>query len=171
LGSLLGLDTAPAEGEAVTLEPGPHVAGGAALLPVVRALAGLGARLSLLPGLAAVCWEPARSWMEPAYFRRIIDEWTDGGAFPALGLTSLERLPDGSLRSLGLGFLIGQELWIAADSDHSSQQRARIAVRLIHELVAGGPLAKARTFTGPESEKLRAEPVSGGRLVKIGLQQ
>lgn len=168
-GIMFGLDrTLLGEGlEAVSLEPGPHLRGGGALLPVVRVLAGLGAALCALEGVRAVCWSPAGTWMEPGYFVRLIDDWLDGGAFPALGLTGLVREPDGALHSTGLEFLIGQELLLEPRQGQSTADAARIAVRLIHELVARGALEESTTLTGPGGEVLRALVSPGRRLVRV----
>lgn len=165
-GALLGLAAAPV-GEAVSLAPGPHLLEGGGLPPVVRALAGLGAALAELPGLAAVVWHPARSWMEPGYFRKAIGTWLDGGAFPALGLTTLERHGNAGMTSLGLTLFTGQELRLEGMERHTPQAMAHIALRLIHELVAEGPLLEARDYVGPGGELLHAVP--DGRFVTVRL--
>lgn len=169
-GSLLGLHEPPS-GEVVTLEPAPHLAEGRGLLPVVRALAGLGAELGRLPGLAGAFWQPARSWMAPKYFCGIIDDWLSGGAFPALGLTALQRTADGGMVSVGLDFLIGQELHFEPNRKLFPAAIARIAVRLIHELVESGALREAAEFIGPEGERLLIEPVRQGRQLRISVQR
>lgn len=165
-GTLLGLDHAP-QGEALALMPGPHLAEGRGLLPVVRVLAGLGIALAELPGVLAVCWNPAGSWMAPDYFRKVGLDWLGGGAFPALGLTSLKRERNGAMVSQGLELLIGQELRFEPDSELSPAQVARIAVRMIHELVERGPLAEAGEFAGPEGEPLLAVPVREGSQLRV----
>ncbi|HVR91750.1 MAG TPA: hypothetical protein VHG29_11770 [Novosphingobium sp.] len=155
-----GIDPALAEQElgVIALGPGPHLAAGARLVPLVRTIVGLGARLTALPGITAICWHPARSWIEPAYFARTVGEWLRGGAFPALGLTALKRSADGTLSSTGLGFLIGQEIELTVPGDASSADAARLAVRIIHDLVAGGPLTVPDRLTGPAGEVLDAVP-------------
>lgn len=169
-GAMLGLESLP-QGEAVGLGPAPHLAGGHGMLPVVRMLAGVGAELARLPGLLAVNWGPSRSWMGPDYFRRIVGGWLQGGPFPALGLTSLHRESDGAMVSVGLAYLIGQELRFEPDRKLAPAAIARIAVRLIHSLLDSGPLRAASAVTGPEGEDLRLEPVSGGRLVRVTLRR
>lgn len=165
-GALLGLDRRP-DGEAITLCLGPHLAAGRALLPVVRALAGLGARLATLPGAKAVCWMPARSWMAPAYFQKIAADWLAGGAFPALGLTTLHRLDDDAMVSHGLDYFIGQELRFEPGHGHEPAAIARIAVRLINELTISGALREAVSLTGPGGEHLRAVPRPDGAMVCV----
>lgn len=165
-GARLGLDRIP-DGEVVTLAPGPHIAQGRGLLPVVRVLAGVGRRLADLPHLSAVCWLPAGSWMEAGYFCRVVDDWLGGGAFPALGLTSLRRESNGAMVSLGLDLLIGQELRFEPDRTLSASAVARISVRLINELVVNGPLVSAQEFAGPDGEVLVAVPVRGGRQLRV----
>lgn len=160
-GPLLGLDQPP-EGEAITLMLGPHLTGGQALIPVVRAIAGVGARLAALPGVRAVCWLPARSWMAPAYFRTVTADWLGGGVFPALGLTTLHREKGGAMTSLGLGWLIGQELRIEAGHGLAPAGVARIAVRLINDLVTAGGLREAVEWPGPAGERLCLTPQHGG---------
>lgn len=165
-GTLLGLAAMP-EGEAVALLPGPHLAEGRGLLPVVRCIAALGAALAALPGLRAVCWEPAGSWMEPDYFRRVVADWRAGGAFPALGLTTLAQRPDGTMVSRGLDLLIGQELSLAPDRELTAAARAKIAVRLIHDLIGHGALTEPAEFIGPAGETLIVAPVDRGARLRV----
>jgi hypothetical protein len=165
-GTLLGLESAPS-GQAIALMPAPHLAEGRGLLPVVRVLAGLGAVLAQLPGVQAVCWNPAGSWMAPDYYRKVVADWHDGGAFPALGLTTLRRERNGAMVSQGLELLIGQELRFEPDAELTPAQVARIAVRMIHELIERGALAESGEFTGPEGEALLAVPVRDGAQLRV----
>ncbi|MFC0589375.1 hypothetical protein ACFFF7_08110 [Novosphingobium aquiterrae] len=165
-GALLGLDVAP-EGEAVSLRPGNHIAEGKGMLPVVRIMAAIGMRFAALPDVRAVCWQPAGSWMKPAYYRQVVGDWLGGGAFPALGLTSLRRESNGAMVSLGLGLLIGQELRFEPERNISAGAVARISVRLIHELISNGPLSEPKEFAGSDGETLLAVPVRGGEQLRV----
>ncbi|MET0179746.1 MAG: hypothetical protein ABW194_04610 [Novosphingobium sp.] len=124
----------PAALDAVTLSPGAHLAGAEAMMPVVRAAAGLAAALTGLAGCEAVGWRPARTVAGAAHFRNAVDAWLGGGAFPALGLTALTRAESGSLRSEGLDFLIGRE-FVLRPSGASPADDAKLAIRLIDLLV------------------------------------
>lgn len=165
-GPVLGLADMP-DGEAVTLQPGPHLADAGALVPVVRALALLGLELSALPGLLAVCWNPAASWMAPAYFRKVTGDWLAGGPFPALGLTSLRRSGNGAMDSQGLAFFTGQEITIPAASGLSPSDQARIAVRLINDLVEREPLVEPEQFKGPGGEVVVVAPITAERRLRV----
>lgn len=167
VGTLLGLAAAP-PGEAITLAPGPHLAEGGGLLPVVRVLAGLGAALCALPGLEAVVWHPARSWMKPDYYCRIVESWLAGGAFPALGLTTLEREGAGGMTSHGLTLFTGQELRLEGMERVAPNDQARIAMRLLHELVSDGPVDGPRDYLGPAGQVFHAVP--DGRFVRVTLE-
>jgi len=166
--SLLGLAKVP-RGETVTLEPAPHLAEGRGLLPVVRAMAGLAAVLCELPGIVGVYWRPARCWMAPKYFSGVVHDWLAGGPFPALGLTSLYRLDDGTMVSVGLDYLIGQELLFASNRRLASAALARIAVRLVNDLVGSGPLQRPATLRGPEGELIEAVPTPDGRQLQVSI--
>lgn len=168
-GVLLGLDLMP-RGEALELLPAPHLAAGRGMPVVVRTLAALGLRLAELPGLAAVCWQPAQSWMAPDYFRKIAADWLAGGAFPALGLTTLRREEGGVMVSRGLALLTGQELRFEAAGDLAPARIARIMVRLINEFAEHGPLREATAFTGPEGERLRVVPVDAGHWLSVSVE-
>lgn len=169
-GTMLGLADIPA-GEAISLEPAPHLAEGRGLLPVVKALTGIGAELAHLPGLNGVYWQPARCWMAPKYFRGVSAEWLSGGAFPALGLTALQREKDGAMISAGLDFLIGQELRFEPDRRLVPGAIARIAMRLIHSLIESGPLTERTDYVGPDGERLLLEPINNGRQLRILLRR
>lgn len=166
-GVLLGLQEEPERCASIELVAGPHLKQAAAMLPVLRSQIGLALRLAELPGLEAICWQPARSWMEPGYFRKIATAWLDGGAFPALGLVTFDAIEGGALCSTGLRFLIGQELRIESGGTSNHAALVRIAVRLIHELVQAGPVTEPIDFTGPESQNLKARPTAGGTMIEV----
>ena len=157
--------------EAVVLEAGPHLSGGETMLPVVRSQLWLATQLCQLPGLAAVGWEPARSLCSPAHFNASVTRWLEGGVFPGLGLTVLITSPDGGMHSEGLAFFTGQELRIEPELAENAWAAARLALRLIHELVGLGWLDKPELVTGPEGQVLRLEPSQNGRFVRVRLAE
>ncbi|MBS0255223.1 MAG: hypothetical protein JSS36_08455 [Proteobacteria bacterium] len=160
-------DGAAPAGEAIWLRPGAHLSGGENLLPVVRAAAALAAELADLPAVAGVCWHPARTMVEPGWFRRSVGDWLAGGAFPALGLAALARDADGTVRSEGLAFFTGQELRLEAPGGSDSSRSGKIAARLIHILVEDGAVLSGVDFQGPDGERLRAEPADNGRVLRV----
>lgn len=168
-GPTVGMASFPG-GEVVDLVPGPHLAQSAGLVPVLRVVAGLGAKLATLPGVRAVIWTPAGSWVEPSIYIRAVEDWLAGGAFPALALTALERLENGAIVSRGLGLIVGQELRLEPDHRVSAADLARIAVRLIHDLVLHGAVRQDSEFFGPADEQLLAVPVRGGGELRVMLR-
>lgn len=165
-GAFLGLHERP-DGECVTIAPSPHLAEGCGVLPIMRVLTGIGAQLGQLPGVQAIFWYPSRCWMAPRYFCGVIQEWLAGGPFPALGLTSLQRDPGGGMVSAGLDFLIQQELRFEPDRRLVAARAAKIAMRLINDLVLRGPLKQMAEFVGPEGERLILQPVENNRRLKV----
>lgn len=168
--TLLGLSIEP-EGEAISLAPGPHIADGAALPPVLRMLLALAVDLARLPGVLAICWHPAKSAMEPAYFIRIAEDWLGGGPFPGLGLTVLKRQQSGGLTTQGLAFFVGQELAIEPDKGFKPAEMAQLAVRLINELMQLGPVSEPREFALPGSPAVLAIPIEQGRILRVVRRQ
>jgi len=152
--------------EALTLRPGPHLAAGANLLPVIRAMAALGCELARLPGLVAVGWEPALTAMTPDYFRRVVNGWLKGGAFPGLGLSALVRGRDGSVQTDGLAFFLGHEILLEPAPGESPADTAKYALRVIHDLVENGPYA-AGPVAGPGGATLHCEMTPGRGLLRI----
>lgn len=165
----LGLDTFP-QGEAVSLAPGPHIASGANLQPVVRTLVSLGTELAAMPGAKAVCWLPAGCWMAPAYFSRIVNDWLSGGPFPALGLTMLNRLADGRIETEGLGFFIGQDLIIEANDTISPDRMAQLAIRLINELIARGPILDQHVFAFDGFPTIMVQPATDTPKMQVAFR-
>jgi hypothetical protein len=164
-GFAAGFEAGPME--AVTLQPGPHLAAGAAMLPVVRSLALLAARLAALPGTRAVAWHPARCWCEPEHYRASVLRWIEGGVFPGLGLASLVPMPDGGMQSQGLALFTGQELRLEPELAEDRAAGAKIALRLMHWLVEHGRLDSAERLPGPDGLPLRLEPSGNGRFVRV----
>ena len=169
-GALLGLAERPT-GEALALAPAPHLADGAGMLPVIRFIAGLGAELTSLPGIKAAVWNPARCWMAPDYYRKFVSAWLNGGAFPALGLTSLQREMDGAIITVGLSLMTGQELRFEPHNGTPPAGIARIAVRLIHALIDSDPITMPYEFAGPEGETFDVVPIQQGRQLRVTMRR
>lgn len=155
------------EFEAVSLAPGAHIAAGGALLPVVRTLLGLAAGLALELPITAVCWNPAKVWMDPKYFGRIVINWLSGGPFPALGLTGLRSRADGGVESSGLAYFTGQEIHVPARVGEPGSEATKLAGRVIDHLVRCGPLDQPERFAGPDGEALVLQPSPDRRYVVV----
>lgn len=123
--------------EAVSLTPGPHLAGAEHLLPVVRVATALVLELAALPGLAAISWLPAANLLSPESFARSARGWVEGGPFAAFALASLTKLPGGIIASQGLRFLIGQEFRLEPGAGGQAPEIST-AIRLLDWLVAHG---------------------------------
>lgn len=156
-------------GEAIALAPGPHLAAGRAMPPVVRAAITVGLCLAKLDGVELVCWHPARSAIGKEPFARSVAAWLGGGAFPALGLTSLYAAPEGRMCSEGLRFFIGQELCLER-SDRAPSDDAKLAMRLIDRLVDHGRLAEPAVWRIDASAQVRLEPERAGDLIRAWRQ-
>jgi hypothetical protein len=153
--------------ETVTVRPGPHLAGGHTLAPVVRSLARIGAMLSAIEGVEAIAWHSARCWSAPGYFREGVLRWIEGGVFPSLGLAALALNPDGGMHSEGLALFTGQEVRIEPELTSDRTAGAKIGVRLIDYLVEAGPIEKPQRIAGPDGAPLRLEPSANGRFVRV----
>ncbi|MCT2400860.1 hypothetical protein [Novosphingobium mangrovi (ex Huang et al. 2023)] len=160
-------DGAPQGGlEAVQIVAGRHVASGSGLEPVVRMMVNLAANLVLHLPVAAVAWQPAHTVMEPRYFSRIAFNWLSGGAFPALGLTALTPVSDGSVASAGLSHFIGQEMHLEGREGEPQADSVKLAIRLIDYFTRHGPLTEPLTIDDG-SDVLLAEPSRAGRRIRI----
>lgn len=153
--------------QAVTLQPGPHLAEGSAMLPVVRSLAGLTAALAALPGVRAVAWHAARSWCSTGHFRDSVHRWLEGGPFPGLGLTALVSMPDGGMQSQGLALFTGQELRLEPELAKDRAAAAKTGLRLLHWLVEHGSVTGPESLPGPDGVPLRLEPSENTRFVRV----
>lgn len=156
--------------EAIAIRPGPHLAGGANMLPVVRACLTVAKALAVENGAQAVVWIPARTAIRPLLFASMVDEWLSGGAFPALGLAALVADRDGGMVSEGLAFFIGQEIELAPAGGVTAADNAKLAARLMGELVNHGPLTAPTRLSGVSGEPLLAEPSIDGRTVVVRRQ-
>ena len=154
--------------EAVGIHPGPHLEAGARSLPVIRTMMGIVADLApYLPGLAGIAWPPARTLVGPGLFVSSMSSWLAGGAFPALGLTALSDDPEGGLRTEGLAWFIGQELLIAADIAKDRVAAARLAIRLVNQLVLQGRVTASEAIVGPDGGRLALDPSRDGKTVRV----
>jgi hypothetical protein len=163
----ISLDPAKFRFEAMTIAPGRHIAGGGAMVPVVRTMIGLAAAIAVPLSAKAVCWHPARSWMEPGYFTRTVANWLAGGGFPALGLTAVVPHEEGGVQSVGLRFFAGQEVRAEPLKGEPCQETVKLAVRVIDHIIRHGPLTSPHALEGPSGETMQAEPSQDGRQVRV----
>lgn len=150
--------------DAVSVAPGPHLAGAQHLLPVVRVAAGLLLELVQMPGLEAVCWLPARVAMAPTWFAEAVRLWLAGGPFPVLALVALSRSRQ-SFASDGLGFFIGQEFTLEGRDGALTETDSRVAVRLTDWLVAHGKLESGQEVVLADVGAVWVEPDHPGHLI------
>ncbi|WP_160598238.1 hypothetical protein [Pontixanthobacter gangjinensis] len=144
--------------ERVYLVPGPHLAGGEGSLPILRSMMALAASLpAFLPDIHSFYWPPARSEIEKAQFTLAIDRWLSGGTFPVPELVSLEHRPDNTLKTRGLAFITGQELELEASVSIGPDSAARLAGRLISQLVLQGAVECPDRMIGPDGHPLNLE--------------
>lgn len=155
-----GLAAAAFEGqEAIGLAPGPHLAGAASAMPVVRTLLRLASTLaSQWDAALGALWLPAESAMRRDLFVGAVDAWLAGGPFPALGLTGVAQRADGALASDGLAFFTGQELVLDAALSADRVAATRLLIRLIDELAEQPPLEGERTVALESGGTLRLTP-------------
>ncbi|TRD09965.1 hypothetical protein FGU71_13250 [Erythrobacter insulae] len=154
--------------EGLHLLPGKHLAGGANSIPVMRAMIGLACDfIHHFSELVAVAWAPAKSVIGRRYFESVGSAWLDGGAFPALGLTSFRSTVDGALQTVGLEFWIGQELRIEPPLSNNKVEATRLGVRLVNQLVLIGGLDKSERLTAPDGSRLIMGPSRNGKFVRV----
>lgn len=164
-GAAAGFD--PAAYEALLIQPGPHLAAGGAMFPVVRTLAMVAAALVQLDNARAVAWHPARAVTNADYFRRSVTGWFEGGPFPGLGLAALVPTENGGLKSEGLSLFTGQELLMTPDVVGDRAEASKIALRLLDWLVENGAITQSFAFTVPSGETLRLEPADNLGIVEV----
>ncbi|MWV28127.1 hypothetical protein [Aurantiacibacter rhizosphaerae] len=164
-GTAPGFD--PAQYEAIMIQPGPHLAAGGTMFPVVRTLAMVAATLAQMDNVQAVAWHPARAVSNADYFRRSVMGWIEGGAFPGLGLAALFPTDTGGLQSEGLSLFTGQELYMTPEVVTDRAEASKIALRLLNWLVENGRITQSFDFTGPSGETLRLEPVDNSGIVEV----
>lgn len=126
---------------ALTLAPGPHLAGAERLLPVIRVTAALLRNLARSAPPSAVVWLPARLAVRADLFEKAVGPWLEGGPFPTPAFVALHRETSGKLRTEGLKFLINQELIIESRGGGAVAALPKVAMRLVDWLVAHGPLS------------------------------
>lgn len=152
--------------EAIGLAPGPHLAGAANAMPVVRTLLRLGAGMaSQWPTALTAVWLPAGSAMRRDLFVGAVDAWLGGGPVPALLLTGVEERQGGALASDGLAFFTGQELVLDAALCFDRVEATRLLARLVDRLVHEPPLDGGLTLALGGGGRLRLE--SAGSVIHV----
>lgn len=158
----------PADHEAIALFPGPHLADGANSLPIVRAMLDLACGIARrVDGVRTICWSPARSAVAMPMFCQSVEQWLEGGPFPALGLTSFAIDERGAMRSEGLAHFLGQELSIAPELASDRIAATRLGARLVHDLVASGPLDAPREFIAEDGLGFLLSPSENASQIEV----
>ena len=158
------------EAEAVFILPGPHLADGAASLPVMRTQLAIAAMLmEAIGNVAAICWLPARLRVEPEMFRRMVEAWLRGGPFPALALCAFVPNADGEIETRGFSFFCGRELRITKEVAADRLAATRLAIRLIDAIVADGSIEGLRELTDGDGRRLLLETADADTPIVVTL--
>lgn len=149
--------------------PGPHLAGGANTIPVVRTLFGLVAQIAaeLQPQLRMICWPPAAMATTPEFFRVHAESWQNSGPFPYQLLAGYKQMSDGALQSEGLSFFTGQEIRIEPESVGDYATATQLAGRLVQQLAQHGPLTRSEEVMAPDGGQMRLVPSGNGKFVRV----
>lgn len=154
--------------DTLRLIPGDHLSGGESTMPVVRCLVSLARDLAItFPELQAVVWPPAKSVIGSQFFESTATAWLEGGAFPAMGLTSFVELAEGGVQTLGLSYFIGQELRIGPPIGNQKTEATRLGIRLVNQLVLIGGIETDESLTAPDGSRLVLRPSRSGKLVEV----
>ncbi|MEL6530238.1 MAG: hypothetical protein AAFQ27_09765 [Pseudomonadota bacterium] len=154
--------------EALLLEPGQHLTGGEASIPVVKSMIALARDLvHHFEDLVAVVWPPSKSAIGRRFFESIATAWLEGGAFPALGLTAFREAIDGALQSVGLEFWIGQELRIEPPLSADKVAATRLGVRIINQLIIVGGLEDSERIVAPDGTRLVMRPSRNRKFARV----
>ena len=154
--------------ESMILEPGQHLAGGEASLPVAKGLIALARDLAHhFESIVGIVWSPSKSLIGSRFFESISTAWLEGGTFPALGLTAFRETVDGALQSVGLEFWIGQELRIEPPLSSDKVAATRLGVRIINQLILVGGLEEAERIVAPDQTPLVMRPSRNRKFVRV----
>lgn len=166
IASALGLPLpVPAESGWLTVAPGPHLAGAERLLPVIRVVSMLLMELAKVGPARGVAWFPARLVIKSDLFERAVRPWLEGGAFPAPAFVAMHRGADGSLRTEGLNFLMGQEFLLGPGESGDVRQLPFVALRLVDWLVANGPVIESAKAVLAGTGAVSLEAAGGERIL------
>lgn len=154
--------------EAMWLKPGGHLSGGENSLPVLRGLMQLARDLIRhFENLDAALWPPSASVMGRRFFESTATAWLDGGAFPALGLTAFRENFEGGLSTVGLDYLIGQELWIEPALVSDKVAATRLGIRLVNQLVIMGGIKGTEHVVAPDGTRLSLSLSRNKRFIRV----
>lgn len=138
----------------MSIDLGPHIAGGERVQPIAKALLGLGADIAEKLSAIAVVWNPGKLIADTAFFAENVHAYVDGGVFPVLVTVDFDYLQDETqLNSTGLNWFAGQEIRLSG-CGLSGQQLVRRAVRLVHDIATNGPVIMQQAVADLDDDKL-----------------
>ncbi|MDN3645543.1 hypothetical protein QWY75_04880 [Pontixanthobacter aestiaquae] len=171
---ITGFDCGIADGasvrgaETLAIAPGPHLSGGTYILPVLRGLLTLGAKLGCqMSDTLAVYWPPSSNSIPALQLLKVADDWNGGGAFPSEFLIRFNESSGGAFLSQGLSVFTGQELRLASDIADSTDMTTRLGWRLANQLVLTGRIDSTEDVTSPDGGVLRLAPSGDGNIVTV----
>ena len=154
--------------EGMWLTPGRHLSGGENSLPVLRGLMSLARDMVRhFEQLEAALWPPARSVVGRRFFESTMTAWLEGGAFPALGMTAFRENFEGGLSSVGLEYLVGQELWIEPALSGDKVAATRLGIRLVNQLVMMGGITGTDHIIAPDGTRLTLSLSKNQKYIRV----
>lgn len=146
------------------LAPGPHLAGAAHSLPVVKTMLRLGiALLAHTPGNLGAFWRPGGLATDTPRFLPPVQHWLTGGPFPAPLLIRLAP-GDAGMDTRGLDFFLGRELRLLP-AWGEGKDAVRVLTRVVDRLIASVNPSEADAAVLDDGTRVRLIPE--GRIITI----
>lgn len=142
----------------ISLNLGEAVASGQHVPAVIKTLMLLGESLGTQLNAKAAFWQPASVISGFRYYAETVRQYHDGAAFPCLVSIAFDTSSDEFIRTHGLAWLSGQELFFERDK-LSVNEAMRYVVRLVHDIATNGIVQNAIEVPGMnDAERLIMTP-------------
>lgn len=152
----------------VGLALGPHVRGGQGVVPVLRGLLGIAAKLSAhFAECRGACWAASGTFTSREVFIDLVEHWLGGGAFPAQLFATFSQGTEGALESRGLAYFTGQEIRIEARSTADREQAIMLGLRIVGQLAYRGPVLESEQSMTPDGTPVQLEPSKDGKIIRV----
>ncbi len=157
---------------AIGIALGDDLISGKHLPEINRRLLSLGQWIGDSLGATAAAWLPARRVTSFAWFDEAVNQYLDGGPFPALFQASVSEVRRGYFITIGLDYLTGQEIHLITPDNYDLARVTRHLTRIIDSIFTHGKIVKPTRSEGlDESETLIYTPRTDLTEVHIEIQR
>ena len=156
---------------AIRIAPGDNIVSGRHLSAVNQRLLQLGMFVGMNLDATLAAWSPSKAVTSFEYYCETVQQYCDGGPFPALIQNSIDCNAPDQYQTKGLDYFANQEIRLTTPPDMKEADVTKRIIRLVHDVAMNGKIDSYAKSEGiQDGEILTFSPSDDLKFVDVAIE-